>query len=103
RLRAHRVDRALGRDERLAQHPLELPVAPQVGLELLDPLAQVLALGPDLAVRAGDALELLAHAAARIAKRPAAEAQVTDLDGRDAHRHALFAACGAVPASSRGC
>ena len=47
----------LGRDERRAQQRLQLAVAGELGLELLDPVGEVGALAPDLLERLGDLLD----------------------------------------------
>jgi hypothetical protein len=48
RLLAQLLRRALGGDERRPEEPLELLVADEVGLELLDPVGEVGAVAPDV-------------------------------------------------------
>ena len=72
----------------------------QLALELLDAIAEIGALAPDVLERLGDLIELSLHAPPADAERPPGEAQMTHLDR--AQRHALpFAAEAWIPALSR--
>ena len=85
RVLAHRVRGPLGGDERLAQHLLELAVVAKLALELLDAVAQVGSLAPDLLERLGDVLELALDTAPAHAERAPREAQVAYLDRTQRH------------------
>src|SRR4029453_18967284 len=79
------VGRLLGGDERRAQQRLEVAVAGQLALELLDAVCELGALPPDLLERARDVLEQLVDRLAPVAAPAAREVDVVELHRGDGH------------------
>src|SRR5436190_19929235 len=90
RLLLHLGRRALRGHERRAQQRLELAVAHEVRLELLDPVAQVGALAPDVLEAGDDLSEQLVRRRAFVAAESDRRCQVPDLDRRECHLGLLF-------------
>ena len=69
----HVLGRALGRDERRAQERLELDVAGDLGLELLDAVGELGPLAPDVLEAVGDLLDRLLDARAPVPEEAASQ------------------------------
>ena len=77
---------ALGGDERLAQQALELAMAQELILEVLDAVGEVHPFAPDLLEAVGDLeQQLFRRCSAVAADRSASERHMPDLDGSDRH------------------
>ena len=74
------VSRALRGDERRAQQRLELAIALELGLELLDAIRVVGPLAPDRLEALGDLLEQPVDVSAAVAEQASPELDVADLD-----------------------
>src|SRR5215211_7262790 len=82
--------RALGRDERLAEQGLELAIAHEVFLQLLDAVGEVGALAPDFLEAVGDLEQQpLGRTAAVAAERTALQPHMADFDRGDRHYWSL--------------
>ena len=95
RLLAQLLGGALGGDERRPQQALELLVADEVDLELLDLVGEVGALAPDVLEAVGDLDEQRVDRVPLVAEKAAAELEVADLDRCECHRASLPTAAGA--------
>src|SRR5262245_28228794 len=85
RLIAELLGGALGRDQRRSEQALELPEAIDLGLELLDLVAEVGTLTPDLLETLDDVVEEVVHGRAFIAEQTAAELSMSDFGRRKGH------------------
>src|SRR6185437_3133246 len=85
RLGLELVHRLLRRDERRAQERLEVPVAGELGLELLDPVGVLGPLAPGRLERALDLLDQRVDGPAAVAEQAASEVYVVELHGCDGH------------------
>ena len=80
----------LGRDEGRAEQALELDVARDLGLELLDALDELRALAPDGLEAVGDVVHHPMDGRLPIAEQAALELDVPDLDGCECHDDSLL-------------
>ncbi len=86
----HVLRRPLGGDERRAEKRLELHVARDLGLEVVDALGQLGALAPHLLEGVRDVLDGAVHVRAAIAQEPAAQLEMTNFDGCECHDRPSF-------------
>jgi hypothetical protein len=87
--------RLLGREQRLSEQALELPVPAELVLEVVDSVAQVLPLAPNVLVALGDLFEqVVDRAAPEAADERVLQFDVPDLYGCDSHSFISFSAAG---------